>query len=409
MIDRHLGRQTPLFQYISNPEKFISLINKYGILARVMQAIKCPCVQENGSPSMYCNICNGDGFYYRFQRKLLQIDEDTEERDWINRFDDNRTEMYIYPFRIPILEPVKVERLSEPELGGIVEYDIVEFDSTKIKIQRKNPTDRFPLHYEKMRVSYYFDRFEKVENELVEVDSQNNILTTKGTLYLKERYSFSNIYNIHGDITIVNEIKHIDYNHVYTNFKFNRNKIYVQIGNNEPPLEQDKISVSYYYAPPVKVVPADFSIQVDYEKFNTSLRTGNIRIALEPWFEIAQGDIITLLTYFYYDTDVITHRSNIDTLSKFGVVKLDDEIIDQNNNRYRLNIDYILYDFNKILWIGNQPQNGVKFSIRYSYNPSFIVFQDEPIFNNLTNKSFPVVVYARFWNQTLQRDLMKIQ
>jgi hypothetical protein len=408
MIDKHLGRSSPVFTYIGNPEKFISLINKYGILAKVMQAIKCPCVNDDGSPSIYCNICNGDGFIYRFQRKFLQLDEDTEYRDWINDFNDPRTEMYIYPFRVPILQPIKVERVSEPELGGIVEYDILEFDSEKIKIGKKNPTDRFPLHYEKMRVSYYFDNYVKIENELVEVDVNNKILTTKSTLYKNEPYSFSNVFQIHGNIAEIIEIKNINNNHLYTNYKFNRNKIYINLNPNEPNLEENKISVSYYYVPPCKVLPADFDIRTELEKFNTSLKTGTIRIALEPWYEVSQGDIIILLTYFYYNNDIITHRNNLDTLSQFNVVKLDDIIIDENGTKYYLNIDYIHYDFNKIKWIGNQPEQGTKFSIRYSYNPTFIVFQDEPIFNNLTNKNFPVIVYAKLWNQTLQKDLMKV-
>lgn len=408
MIDTHKGRANPPFVPKSDPEKYISLINNHGVLSRVMQARKCPCVQPNGSPSMYCTLCNGDGMVYGFQRKLLQPDEDTGDRDWVSRYDDPRMEIKIYPFRIPILQPVKAERMLPPEQGGITEYDIVAFDSTSITIRKKDVNDELPLHYQKMRVTYYFDRYDYVQDEIVSVDAANNILTTKKTRY-DDGHRTGNVQNVHGDITIVERVYNTVTLHEYTSYTFRKNNIYVTLNPGDPPLVDGEIAVTYYYCPPTKTLPADPMTRMEMEKYDTDMRSGNVRIAFEPWYEVGQGDLITFLTMVLYKQEVLVHNNNIDKLMEFDVANIDDEILDEDGVKYRKDVDFILTNFRDIRWVGAQPAPGKKISVRYGYYPTYVVFQDDPIANSLENKIFPYIVTAKLWQKTLHRDIRQIQ
>lgn len=404
MIDTHLGRSNPVFTLLSDPEKFIGIINRHGILSRVMQARKCPCVQANGSPTMYCPVCNGDGVIYNFQRLLLQVDEDTGDRDWVTDPNDPRATINIYPFRQPVIRPIKAERMNQPELGGIVEYNIVGYGSNYITISRKNPTDPYPLHYEKMRVSYYFDRFNLVEKEYPVV--QGNTLIVQQTRY-DDGHRTSNILNVNGDIAIIHKIWDEDTGFEYTNYTFKKNQVYVSLQPTDPPLTQGKTAIKYHYCPPTKVLPADPTIRIEQDKWELQLKSGTIRIALEPFYRLAEGDIITLLTTIYYRNEILVHSVQ-DKLMEFDVAYIEDDIIDEEGKTYRNNIDFVIKNYRDIEWIGNQPAIGTKISVRYGYYPTFIVYQDEPIINSLENKFYPTIVYAKLWNKTLVRDYIAI-
>jgi len=390
MQDRHVGRETPVFVIEGHPDKFIGLIQRHGVLSRIMRARRCPCATSTGSPDIYCDLCMGDGMIYDFQRKMLQADEDS---------DIGVDSSVVYPFRIPVIEPVRVERLLAPEQGGIKEYTIDEYTASEIRISG-NP---LPRKYEKMRVTYYFDRFEYVQDELVTVDAATRILTTKGTAFDGGHRS-SNFFNVHGDIAVVEKVYDTEKSHTYTNYTFRKNKIYVDPG--EPAPTPDKVQVSYYYVPPARVLTSDIEVrQLKQEKWTSELPEGECRMAMEPWFELGEGDIITLLTPTLYKNEIIKHSGVIDKLIEFDVARIDEIIFDEDGKRYEVNIDFVLKGFRDISWIGNQPVPGKRISVRYGYHPTYVVFQDHPMPNTLENKQYPQVVRAKIWAKTLSKDI----
>jgi hypothetical protein len=401
LIDRHPGRENQAFKPLSNPEKFINIIKNQGILARVMQARICPCVRPNGSANVYCKLCGGDGAVFGFQRRLIAVDEDSLV-DWELPI--------VYPFRVPIIDVLKVQKVREPECGGIVEYNVDSFSHTQINISEKNPIpgqSNLPLHYELMRVTYWFDRFTYLD-EVVAVDGVLNILTCSGPVY-DDAYKTSNYRGVTGDIAVVDRVHSIANNHDYTHFTFRKNQIYVSIQVGEPPLMPGDIRVSYYYCPATTVLPGDVMTQTMKSlNWSADLVSGTSKVSLEPWYEIAQGDIITFLTPTLYQTEVIVHNTGLDRLREFDISDVSDDIIDEDGVIYHRKSDFVLKNFRDLAWIGTQPAQGKKFSCRYGYHPTFIVYEDNAQSNVLENKLFPSTVSVRAWAKTLNRDLSQM-
>jgi len=392
MEDRHLGRNSPTFTLEGHPEKFNNLIAFHGMLARIMRARKCPCKGSTGSPEIFCKLCKGDGLIYDFQRKFLQADEDSDVRGQAN---------IVYPFRVPIIDVVKVERLLPEEQGGIVKYNISSFDTESIIISA--PTGKpLPKHYEKMRVSYYFDRLTRITGEQVNVNAATRTLTTNETLYDGE-HRFGNAGAIHGDIIIVDRVYHSETGFDFTDYTFNKRSIYLSQTDPEP--EAGKILVDYFYAPPARVLPADLDLRQDQENFSTNLTSGTTRIGVDSWWDLSPGDLITLLPIELYKDEVLAHSNHgLDKLTEFDVCDIDDIIFDEDGLEYRKNTDFILRDYHNIDWIGNQPNYGKNISVRYAYRPTYSIFQEVPIPNAMENKKFPKTFYAHYYNKTLQKE-----
>lgn len=389
-LDRHVGRNSPTFVVEGKPDTFIGLIKRHGVLSRVMRSRKCPCITKTGSPDIYCTMCKGDGYVFDFQRKLLQADEDSDVR---------KDRSIIYPFRVPVLEPISVRRLLPPEQGGIKEYTIESFDSWSIRIAG-NP---LPYHWNKMQVSYYFDRYNSVVGDLVNVNPDTKTLTTTQTKY-DGKHRFGNVENVHGDIAVITRIYDATLDHTFTNYTFRKNK--VQLIGSEPTPTPGQVEMDYYFVPPTFVMPMDLETQDDKENWISSLTSGNIRMSVEPWYELSEGDLITLLSVEFHRDAIIQHSSvGLDKLHEFDITRIDDEIFDEDGIKYRKGIDYYLRPFRDIVWVGNQPGSNKKFSVRFGYHPTFTIFMNNPIPNKLENKNYPKTFFAKYFSMTLPKDI----
>lgn len=390
MIDRHLGRNSPTFTIEGNPDKYIGLINRHGVLARIMRARRCPCVTRTGSPNLRCALCKGDGLIYDFQRKLLQADEDSDVRS---------DPTVVYVFRVPMLEPLRVERLLPPEQGGIVEYKIESFDAYTIRISGSP----LPKPWQKMRVSYYFDRYMDAKSDRVQVDPNTKTLITTMTRY-DAGHRNGNVANVHGDIALITRIQDMSTGHRYQNYTFRGNMI--QLAGSEPTPTPGQVEADYFYVPPTAVLPIDLETQNDVEKWITSLSSGNIRFGIEPWYDLGQGDLVTVKSVEFSKDAIVEHSSlGYDELVEFEVTRLEDEIFDERGTKYRKGIDYYLRPYRQIVWIGNQPAVGSRYSVRFNYVPTFRIFMHNPIINRLENKKYPTVFWGKYYNMTMPRDI----
>jgi len=396
-IDRNLGRANPPFSPTADPDTFERLIANHGILARILQSRKCPCAGKTGGyPNMYCKLCKGDGYIYTFQRRMLQTDENSPVLD---------NSQVVHPYRVPLLEPLKVERVLSPDQGGIINVPIAGFDDRQIYLDGTNK-EILPLHYERRRVSYYFDRFNYVKKDTVKVSPINpNLLYVTQTLF-DDQYRTGNPMQASGDVTVVKRV--FDQTGYEWSVKsFQKQEIELEPGQKVP--VQGQVFAEYYYAPAEKVLATDMDSTDENEKWTTNITSGQTRIALQARWEIGQGDLITFLVPEIFKDEVLGHSgAAFDQLMEFDVSRVTADILAEDGQTYVQGEDFIFRPFHRIQWIGSrQPQADQTIAVRYAYRPTYILFMDNPAPNTLDNKQFPKVFMAKWYTRLLQKDLEK--
>jgi hypothetical protein len=385
-----MGQNTNLGQtagvtVFGNPESFKKLISSHGLTCKIKQALICPCVANNaGSPDLHCNICNGDGYVYTYQRRFLVSDENSKS-----------CSTKIYPFWNPILSVKKVQNVTSEVQGGITDLEVDSFDSTSITLV--NPT----TSYEKKRVTYTFDGWTYVEEEKLRVDVENKLMYADGTIFDAE-YQSSNPLNAFADIADVVRIWNKSTGKQIVNFTVEGNTI-----STTETIDADNMYIEYYYADLTEVIAATLGNRDNNEVWTHDLKSGECKMAFYPFWELSKGDLIVLSASALYKNEQIEHRGTMDKLWEVEVFQLNDKIFDASGNIYYIDTDYILQG-RYIKWIGSKPTDGTVISIRYGYKPAYIVFEDNPYPNNLENKQYPIEVLAKSWSKISKDDLARL-
>jgi len=303
------------------------------------------------------------------------------------------------PFYIPILEVTKVERVVSDVQGGIQQMPVTSFDENKIYVENNiNARD-----YEKMRVTYFFDGWTKVEGDVLDVDEEHGLMFPTQTYY-DAKYQSSNPLRAEADITQINRV----YNFVTgTDIE-----VYEKIGNTiktKETIVKGQMKADYYYSDLTQIITADLKTKDDLEVWTNDIESGTIRMALFPWFNIAKGDIIVIAADAQFKTEIFTHRGNLDQLWQIEVIELNDVCLDSDGKIYYRDEDYILIGNRYVSWISeNKPKDEATVSLKYGYKPAFICFEDNPEPNNLENRRYPKIIYAKSWTKTNKSDITKL-
>jgi hypothetical protein len=386
----NIGMQNA-FVVFGNPDSFRDLIRNHGQLCKIKQALFCPCVPENGgSPDMHCSLCHGTGYVYTYQRRFLIADENSL---------GNKAVTELYPFYQPILEVTKVERIVSTIQGGIIEMPVIGFNDTTIFVTN----DQDVKNYEQKRVTYFFDGWTKVEGDVLTVDAVNGLMWPTKTFFDAE-YQSSNPLRAEADITEIIRI----YNFV-TGVEITN---YTMVGNTIQTSEaivSGQMKADYYYADLTQIITADLRTKDDLEVWTNDLESGIIRMALYPWYNIGKGDIVVIAADTQSKTETLPHKGELDMLWQIEVFELNDVILDSDGKKYYREEDFTLLGHRYIKWLtSNQPKIGRTMSVKYGYKPAFICFEDNPEPNNLENRRYPKIIYAKSWTKTTQDDITKL-
>lgn len=368
-----------------NPESSIKLIKNHGQLCKVKQAILCPCVAVNhGSPDFNCEICKGDGYTYTYQRRFLVVDENTRSCG-----------KKLYPYWIPIISVKKVQNVTSEYQGGITDINVESFNDEEITV------DIQLNEHEKKRVTYEFDGWTYVEEEQLECNVNNKLMYANGTIY-NAQYQSSNPLNAFSDIAQIVKVWNKTTGIELTNWKFEGKTI-----STTDTIVDGEMYAEYYYADLTKVINTDLITRNQNENFTHELTSGETKLAFFPYWNISRGDLIVIAATVMYKNEAFTHLGEFDKLWEMEIFELNDIILDDAGNKYILDTDYILQG-RYIKWIGNEPADNAKCSVRYGYKPSFIVFEDNPQPNNLENKAYPKICLVRSWSKIGKDDVIRL-
>lgn len=369
-----------------NPESFRRVIKNHGQIAKIKQVLVCPCVSGNsGSADYLCELCNGKGFIYTYQRRFLVADEVVRSCG-----------KSIFPFWNPVMDVVGVQNLVSDVQGGITNLTIESFDDTTIFVAEDTP------NFQQKKATYYFDGWTYIAEDKLTVDAENGIMYAPSAIY-DAKYQSSNPLKAYADIAEVVRVWNSETGEEIVNFEFYGNTI-----TTKEPIESGKMYAEYYLSDLTQVIPADLATQNNNEVWTHELTSGSVRMAFYPFWDLTRGDIVTLAGSVLYKNEQFPYLGQeLSELWEMEVFDLNNVIIDSNGKKYYLNTDYILQG-KHIKWIGNTPKKNAIVSVRYGYKPSFIVFDDNPQNNNLENKIYPKIVFAKAWSKIDREEVARL-
>ena len=387
--DRNIGANSAIAIY-GSPEQFRRVIKYHGQLCKIKQGLPCACTAENGgTPKMHCKVCHGVGLVFCYQRRFLVADEYSPS---------NHAMTEIYPYYEPVMEVTKVQVLSDPKGGGIRTAKVTGFNDKTIFIENKGQYKE----YNKRRVTYFFDGWTKVEGDVLKVNEKRGLMWPTKTFF-DAGYQSSNPLEAEADIC--------EMIRVYNKVTGKEVKDYVMIGNmikTSEKIVEGEMVADYYFSDLTQVITADLKTANPEETWTRDMEEGDIRFAMYPWWNIGRGDLLVIAADAQYRDELLTHTGELDQLWELEIFELNDVIFDGSGNKYYRGTDYEL-EGRHIAWISdNQPKLGAVISVRYGFKPTFICFHDNPEPNNLENRRYPKIIFAKRWSKATKNDICKL-
>lgn len=379
----------------ARPEEHEAAIERQGQSIRLIQAKKCPCINQ-GKAEMFCDLCKGKGYILGWQTEYEVIDENSPHGDCNNL---NK----IYPYWIPLLEIKQIQRRLLDIQGGNLFYTVDSFNDIEITL---TDNGELPKRHEQIKVTYKY----KIQNEVIDENSIANgtyIIKVRGTKILTNTKT-SNPFNINGDIYSVSKCRNVTQsNYDYTVLSFGKQSITVSDDEGAAPIPQstDTLEVSYKYTPPLKAGCGKVNPKYAMVKWGEDLKQGDIECLIPGGYFVKRGNIITLLTAFFIESVVIKRGAeNKDELPFFDVAEIIGDIIDEEKNEYTSS-DFTLQNYNDLVWGVTKPTQGKKYSVTCRFNPSYMVYKEDPGKVNAEDKRFPQMFLLRIFNRFTTKEL----
>lgn len=379
-----------IFPIEGKPENSLGNISRHGQYARILSSRKCPCI-SNGYPENFCELCNGIGWIYYFSRKFRILEESHPYHK------SNRVELNYYP----IIEVEKISRFLADFQGGNDNYTV---DRIQSNIVYFSGGDNIPKDYERLKVTYTYDRWTPIYNENSKIISGLQLEVTGAEINTEKTHNPQEIF---GDIAEVVRVRNkTKNNYEYTVDKYFKQTILIKQVANMPAIsEGDILEVDYYYCPPELIIAETLKVNDPKLKWG-DVEVGDVEAVMPYYIQIKPGDVVTFLFADMIGEFVIVRGStDIDLMPVFDISRIDDNIIDSAGNTYQPGVDFIIYDYNKIKWIGNSPEENCQYNIQLSYKPSYIVFDQKADLKTSENKQFPKFVHLKKYNRLNKKDL----
>jgi len=293
--------------------------------------------------------------------------------------------------------------------GGSLVYPVASFTDTKVVISPVG--GGYPKPYEQVLVDYVYDRYETVVAEVVTSDG-TPVVVVQGTEI--DRQDSHDPENVAGDLVEVTRVQNMTLTRVWTYAvkSFDRQAIY--LNTNQPgyvaPHVGDRLEVDYRYCPPTKVAIEMYEDRETLEKMGHDLKIGDVMATLPSYFEIGQGDIVTLLFARSRREIVVTRGVGAwDELPAFDVVKAFDGVARGGAGEvYREGVNFRIQQFSQLYWLTGAPVTGKKYTLSIIERPTFRVFQTGAVHNFAENQHFPQKCTIRRYERASEPEEVRV-
>lgn len=387
------------YDITGRPDEQEAVIRRQGQTCRILQATLCPC-NAGGKPDLYCTLCHGKGFQYRFQAEMTVLEENSEHGGINGRPIDR-----VYPWWEPIVAVDRVQFFITEVQGGSFDYNVVSFDDTSILISP--PAGRkLPLRHEPLKVSYRYRMADRIAGENSRHDGSWTVWPNALEINTQRT---SNPFQIFGDISAVTKVKNLTQGITYSVGGFNKQSIYLTPRANpaEAPQPTDVLEVDYERVMPSAVAIMQIETRRAMERWGPDFKVGDVEGVFAGGWRVSKGDVVTILgSSVRYDAVIKRGDGAYDELPAFDVREVVGDITDVDGNRYVNGTHFAVRDYNNLTWLGStKPALGKNYAVQFLYRMTFRVWNTDSRVNYSENKRFPQRVQMREFSKLDHRDI----
>lgn len=395
------GAGRPIFPVEAHPEKMDEVIERQGQYVRIILSRKCPNLAQGGKHNLYCDLCGGRGALLSYQRRARVFEERILDRY-------ASTPDRLHTWWRPIIEVEKVMLHRHSSQGGNIFFTSSSFSGNEIVLTGVDP----PKYWERVLVTYWYDRWESVSDERITSNGTSTITVTKTEISTENT---SNPFLIYGDLTEITQVRNLNPLHPYTYTVkgFDRQNIYLDsAAPGYVNVAGDVISVSYWFCGAAKIATEMIDTQERAEKIGHDIKVGDVMSTIPSYYDIGEGDLVTFLaSELRKEAVIIRGAGNYDEFPEFDVTRIADNfLLDETGARYTFGTDFVIQQYNNLVWLAGRPRpvQGKRYTVVFYYRPTYRVFMKGPSYNRAENKAFPMKVFLRSFEKVRNADFSRV-
>lgn len=366
-------------------ENYEALIERHGQRVRWRVAHKCPCSDtRNGQPDIHCPRCAGLGVVYSLQPSYEYIMTAlVQDATGIVELPLDATDARLVSARDKNSAPLVASKkgrylvLDDAALPDKAEYITVRLEDKCV--QRIDEVLPCVLRAKTERGAYYTVEMLQSERSTIEgVD-----------------------YTSPCDIVAIDVITDCTGERIeYSACEFRLNGFYLEASRDDDgnPIELP----DYLYVHGVEYVrPYTFALInqniSDADKTLIDRLAGDALLIFPYCYNVAQDDVITVLTGSYTKKSVLTKQEKEDILPAYFVDRVD--YLASDAREYEQNKDFFLVGTNRIVWVADDaPNAGEAISVSYAVFPTYKVIQAVPQVRTSENQRLPKKAVVKLYD-----------
>lgn len=372
-----------------NQTDFDEVIERHSQFVRWLSGRACPVLTELSQHDLQCNVCFGRGEIYTHQRyKWIRAEQSPHGLEHPRTCEEG----LVIPWQGPIFEVGRVIRFLSPEQGGYDEMNVLSHTESEIRIEPKDLAREQPRSWEVIFVDYSIDLYESVEQSF-ESDGSRVVYRLDLEVSPNEDSKIgTNYFEIKKTLVEITEVKTEAGDDIVLHSFLNQN-IYL----NNPLPSGTKFTVKAFVIMPQLFVIQPLTIKIA-DHYKWEFEEGDMHAVIPYAWDVGDDDIVIPLGGRNRRNEVLIRNGEVDfdVLPYFEIFELESLIIDASGKKYNLGVDYQLFDYNKVRWVGgDMPSDATKYSVSFHELPAFRVANAKPDIHVNENKRLPKNIHLK--------------
>lgn len=361
-----LGKNSPITLTFGK-ENYESLILRHGQWMRWRRAIKCPCTKyESMEVDIHCERCGGSGLFYTYQKDLI-VTQTLGITDYSGIIEVS--EEYA-PAALEMVYDYQGKKYPAEKCGTFIFMEDTPIKGEYLSVVMRQPTL-------------------KTLEEGIGEPAGGGYFRVQGLR--SRRAGIDGLYHTApGDIESIDTIVDAT-GREYQAREFRSDMVYVtphEVDGQVQAIMEPLTLRGVHYVPPV--IFALLNQELSKADVNEVMSVkGNGVLTFPYTYDVADGDILTVLSGTYTQKEVVNRVADTDdVIGAYFVMDINSCI--GINREYQKGTDYIVAGTNRIKWLcEDAPEPGEAYSIIYQIYPTYKVVKSIPQIRTSENQRLP--------------------